>query len=82
MKTLEEIAEYTISSASGSFYLYWANEFEKLSNKDKNTVRDIVYSEISTCSDCGWYWHNDELEACSDGEERCWQCAKQYEEEE
>ena len=77
--TLEEIAQYTIDYASGSFHLEWHEEFENLSESNKLKVRDIVFEQVGDCYDCCWHWLYDEMETCSDGQERCWQCVGSFE---
>lgn len=84
MADLEAIANEIISGSSGSFYLGYSEEYESLSAQDKEAVMKMVWEEIDSCSECGWYWDIHNLEYIEGHEGHyCWQCARDlYEEEE
>ena len=78
--TLEEIAQDIIAGSDGSFYLEWGEDIERLSDADRSKVVDMVWQEIENCDCCGWHFHVTNLENI-DGQNLCYQCADDLEEE-
>ncbi len=79
--TLEEIAQDIIAGSDGSFYMEWGDDIEHLNDTDRSKVEDMVWQEIGNCDHCGWHFHLDNLENV-DGENLCWKCADDLENEE
>lgn len=78
--TLEEIAQDIIASSDGSFYMEWGDNIEQLSDSDRSKVEDMVWEEIAACDCCGRHFQITHLENI-DGQDVCYQCADDLEEE-
>ena len=79
--TLDKIAQNIIEDSDGSFYMEWGDDIEHLNDADRSKVEDMVWQEISNCDSCGWHFNINSLENI-DGENLCWKCAEDYENEE
>lgn len=80
--TLEEIAADIIDGSDGSYYMEWGEDIKQLSDSDRSKVEEMVWEQITNCDHCGWHFHVEQLEQTLDGENLCWRCAQDAEEDE
>lgn len=78
---LERIIQESIDSSDGSFYMEWGEGYDNLTLDEQRFVEDKVYEVISNCDCCGWHFNYENLESVSSGQEMCWNCAANYDEE-
>lgn len=78
---LRDIADEIAEISDGAFHLEDPESYRNLSASDQAKVMSLVYEQMHTCDSCGWWFNTNSLEQTEQGEDMCWKCYDNYEEE-
>lgn len=81
--TKDEMIQEIIDYSDGVYHMHQPDGWEELDEATKSDILDEVFKEVYPCDGCGWWTNVSDMSNFPDsGEDLCWRCESEREEEE